>query len=183
MSLQNLRKLFQQRTRRQIRLTPDRKRHWPKHLPELLFSYNATQNSTTGYSPFYLMFGRHPKIPIDFLLGALDSDDDDQMTTDEWIKSHQDRLKYAFDKASDHTSLMAKNRKLTNDRKAFDPELNTDDKVYVRNRQIRGRNKIQDSWDSTVYRVVNISGNVVSVVSDDGCQKTLNRRDVTRCVS
>lgn len=164
-------------------LTPERKRHWPKHLPELLFSYNATQNTTTGYSPFHLMFGRLPKLPIDFLLGFLHDDDDDLMSTDEWIRNHQDRLKYAFDKAGDRTSMMAEYRKSTNDCRAFEPNLDIGDKVYVRNRQVRGRNKIQDSWDSTVYRVVNISGNVIAVVSDGGCQKTLNRRDVTKSVS
>ena len=163
-------------------LTPERKRHWPKHLPELLFAYNATQNTTTGYSPFHLMFGRLPKLPIDFLLGSLHDDDDDPISTDEWIRNHQDRLKYAFDKAGDRTSMMAEYRKSTNDGRAFEPNLDIGDKVYVRNRQVRGRNKIQDSWDSTVYRVVNISGNVLTVISDNGCQKTLNRRDITKCV-
>jgi hypothetical protein len=68
--------------------------------------------------------------------------------------------------------MMAEYRKSTNDGRAFEPNLDIGDKVYVRNRQVRGRNKVQNSWDSIVYRVANISGNVITLLLDDGCQKT-----------
>lgn len=35
-----------------------------------------------------------------------------------------------------------------------DPSLGEGDIVYVRNNGMKGRNKIQDVWDSTPYRVV-----------------------------
>ena len=49
-------------------LTPKQKRRWPDHLPEVVFMYNANQHSSTGFSPFFLMLGRHPKLPIDLLM-------------------------------------------------------------------------------------------------------------------
>ena len=41
------------------KLTKDKKAQWEKHLPEVLQAYNSTWSAVTGYSPHYLMFGRH----------------------------------------------------------------------------------------------------------------------------
>ena len=47
------------------KLEEDRKACWSKHLPELLLAYNAKCSAVTGYSPYYLLFGRRPRIPVD----------------------------------------------------------------------------------------------------------------------
>jgi len=44
------------------------KTQWRNHVDKLTHAYNCTQNSSTGYSPHYLMFGRHPKLPIDLII-------------------------------------------------------------------------------------------------------------------
>ena len=38
-------------------LPKDQKPNWPVHLSALVFVYNATPHSTTGYQPYQLMFG------------------------------------------------------------------------------------------------------------------------------
>ena len=53
------------------KLEEDRKACWSEHLPELLMAYNATRSAVTGYSPYYLLFGRRPRIPIDYLFPTL----------------------------------------------------------------------------------------------------------------
>ena len=50
------------------KLEEDRKACWSKHLPELLLAYNATCSAVTGYSPYYLLFGRRPRISVDYFL-------------------------------------------------------------------------------------------------------------------
>ena len=53
------------------KLEEDRKACWSKHLSELLLAYNATCSAVTGYSPYYLLFGRRPRIPVDYLFPTL----------------------------------------------------------------------------------------------------------------
>ena len=48
------------------KLAADKKAQWEQHLPELLQVYNSTWSVVTSYSPHYLMFGRHPCLPVDF---------------------------------------------------------------------------------------------------------------------
>ena len=48
------------------KLASDKKVQWEQHLPQLLQAYNSTRSAVTGYSPHYLMFGRHPCLPVDF---------------------------------------------------------------------------------------------------------------------
>ena len=38
---------------------------WEDHIHKVCMAYNTSQQSTTGFSPFYLMFGREARIPVD----------------------------------------------------------------------------------------------------------------------
>ena len=38
---------------------------WDDKLDAILFSYRISRQASTKYSPYYLMFGRHPRLPID----------------------------------------------------------------------------------------------------------------------
>ena len=40
------------------KLEQDKKAHWSEHLPEMLSAYNGTRSAVTGYSPYFLLFGR-----------------------------------------------------------------------------------------------------------------------------
>ena len=39
-------------------LPPEWKSDWKGSMGVLVHSYNCTQNSTTGFSPYFLMYGR-----------------------------------------------------------------------------------------------------------------------------
>ena len=77
------------------KLEEDRKACWSKHLPELLLAYNATRSAVMGYSPYYLLFSRRPRIPVDYLFPTL-RDSPHQTKMEVSVAVMQKRLKEAF---------------------------------------------------------------------------------------
>jgi hypothetical protein len=44
-------------------------KEWSDYVPAVGFTYNLVANESTGFSPYYLMFGRHPNLPEDTCYG------------------------------------------------------------------------------------------------------------------
>jgi len=42
-------------------LEEDKKSDWKSYVAPMVHAYNSTIHTSTGYSPYYLMFGRHPR--------------------------------------------------------------------------------------------------------------------------
>lgn len=156
-------------------LAPEKKRKWPELLPELVYAYNCTPHSTTGFAPYYLFFGREPTLPVDYVLGV----HDDTACT-QWVTEHHLRLEDAFKLASERTEKEALRRQKINE-KADITLLPIGTRVFLRNRVV-GRNKIQDVWDSTPYKVIKRVGNsntyVVQSLDEAGVRKTIYRTDI-----
>ncbi|UYV73410.1 hypothetical protein LAZ67_10003088 [Cordylochernes scorpioides] len=64
-------------------------KNWDEILPFITHAYNTTIQETTGYSPFFLMFGREPTSLLDDRNISVDIDKDDY---DEYIKHHLDKI-------------------------------------------------------------------------------------------
>ena len=47
----------------------DKVSDWKAHLSSMTHAYNSTQHPSITYSPYFLMFRRQPRLPIDFELG------------------------------------------------------------------------------------------------------------------
>lgn len=51
-------------------LDSDKKSDWPDYVAPLVHAYNCTKHASTAYSPYFLMYGRSPRLPIDVTLGV-----------------------------------------------------------------------------------------------------------------
>ena len=134
-------------------LPAEKKKRWPEHLKEVCYAYNATPHSTMGYSPFYLMFGRDPRLPIDRLVGPGEAQDHQP---DSWVTRHQKELRDAHRRAAERLAKEAEARKRKYDKhpRTKPSSVQVGQRVLVRDRTIRGRNKIQDRWGTRVHKVV-----------------------------
>ena len=163
-------------------LPPEKKRRWPEWLPELVYTYNVTPHSSTGFSPYYLMFGRSPRLPVDFLLGV-EAGRETELAT-EWVCEHQHRLSEAFGQAQKNLKQAAAERKARYDKRIHCVPLKLGDRVLVRDHPI-GRAKIQDAWKPETYVVVGVPEReggpfVVSVEGQRG-RLVVNRMELKRC--
>ena len=127
------------------KLEEDKKACWSKHLPELLMAYNATRSAVTGYSPYYLLFGRMPRIPVDYLFPTL-CDSPHQTKMEVSVVAMQKRLKEAFTVARCLTEEAAK-QCCYYDHKARAVALQPGDIVMVRNNGFVGKRKVKDQWE------------------------------------
>ena len=77
------------------------KNDWEHHLRPLCMAYNSTQHAATGYTPFFLMFGRSPCLPIDLLCGT---DHSQSQTTSNYVSHLSSCLRKAFEEVQSHSS-------------------------------------------------------------------------------
>ena len=128
------------------KLEEDKKACWSEHLPELLLAYNATCSAVTGYSPYYLLFGRRLRIPMDYLFPTL-HDSPRQTKMEVSVAAMQKRLKEAFAVARHLTSEEAAKQHRYYDHKAGTVALQPGDVVMVCTNGFVGKRKVNDQWE------------------------------------
>uniref|UniRef100_A0A667ZAE4 Gypsy retrotransposon integrase-like protein 1 n=1 Tax=Myripristis murdjan TaxID=586833 RepID=A0A667ZAE4_9TELE len=153
-------------------LPTSRKRDWNACLPQVLYCYNTTPHQATGESPFFLMFGQEPRLPVDFLLGRVESPAGGSVH--EWVQEHQARLQVAFEGARGRLQQAADRRRRTHDQHVRDLPLSEGQLVFLRDFSARGPHKTRDRWRSVKYRVLrapNQGGSVYTIGPVDDLTK------------
>ena len=153
-------------------LPPEKKKRWPQALPHLLFAYNTSVHQSTGHSPYELMFGQKPQLPVDFLLG-LGAEDPDNTPPTDWVTTHKEHLAEIYADAKSRLEAAATTRERYGQPP---PPLLGNARVYRRSHPL-GRHKIQDLWDPRAYRVVKCrddKGLVYHITPEDGLGPDMN---------
>ena len=117
-----------------LRTPPEEKKaNWKDSLNKLIH----TRHETTGFSPFYLMFGRSPRLPIDLLLD-LDINSPQQGDNQDYVSTWQASVKQAYDIASRNAPKSSARSKAYYDKQASAAVLRSGDLVLIRNLSERG---------------------------------------------
>ena len=128
------------------KLEQDKKACWSEHLLEMLSAYNGTRSAVTGYSPYFLLFGRKARMPVDYLFPTL-HDSPHQTEMEVSVVAMQKRLKEAFAVARHLTSQEAAKQRRFYDRKAEAVVLQPGDVVMVHTDGFVGKWKVKDWWE------------------------------------
>lgn len=125
-------------------LSPEQKRRWPRHLSQVTYAYNTTVHQSTGRTPYFLMFGREPRLP----------EEQSQPPLEEWVEEHQKSLNVAYETVQTRLENKRAERALREEDQSMAADFEKGDLVLTRNHSVRGRNKIQDFWNPMPYQVV-----------------------------
>ena len=133
-------------------LQEHQKADWKAHVSTLTHAYNAAIHDSTGFSPYYLMFGRHPRLAMDAFLG-IGSGDEKPKSRQDYSDRLKDRLQFAYKKASEEAKKAGETYKKYYDRKVRHAILEPGDRVLVRNVGLKGRQKLADKWQKHPFVV------------------------------
>ena len=132
-------------------LEADKKSRWTDYISSVVHAYNCTKHHSSGFSPYEILFGRTPKLPVDLQYGVNSNKSGVGQT--EFVENLRKRLNYVWDLAKKH-ELVAKNKQKSNyDRKQRGGTLEVGDTVLVRNVGVKGRSKLIDKWLSDIHIV------------------------------
>ena len=137
-------------------LSKEKKERWTEYLSEATHIYNCTPHSSTGFSPFYLLFGREPNLPIDIALD-IQSEEWRRIMPTQWLAEHLNRLKAAHKIAGETMKKKMEKRQLKHNKGKLEPDIKEGDTI-LRRRRLHGRNKIQDSFGERVWIVEKAPG-------------------------
>ena len=125
-------------------LTPEQKKDWKGHVPALVHAYNCTRNAATGFSPYFLLFGREPRLPVDVEFGLQRGGQRGSPGESNYISQLRRRLSFVHKKAKHMAQKQQARHRGLYDLKCRGATLDVGDLVLVKQTAWKGRHKIQD---------------------------------------
>ena len=143
-----------------LRAIPEsEKNNWKAYLSKLTFAYNSTVNKLTGYSPFFLLFGRDSLLPIDCIL-PLEPNKLNRKTYNEFVVDWKKRMKEAYQVVYTEMEKSGQYNKKKYDEKIRCVDIEVGDHVLVQNVGKDKAGKIKSYWEQKIWTVVKKHDNV-----------------------
>ena len=99
---------------------------WDEHLAAAELAFNSSKNETTGFTPFYLVYGREARMPIDLALAPLTKAADNPAAAEATA-----RWRAALQQASDNTAQQQRRQKKYADRSRREVRFAVGDRVLL----------------------------------------------------
>lgn len=142
------------------------KERWREFLPEILHAYNCTWHEATGFSPFYLINGPHPRLPVDTIFVLLSEEEapSPRGCAVKWASRVQEACRLASE-----NSQSSSQGKRYHDKHLKGVVFEQSDRILVLNMRERGRpEKLKLYWESTVVKERIMDRSVCKVSPETG---------------
>ena len=74
------------------------KKSWKNHINKLVHTYNCKKNSSTGYEPYFFLFGRKPRLAVDLILSKT-NDANEYHSHSKFVEEWKTQMSEAYQKA------------------------------------------------------------------------------------
>ena len=126
------------------------KKNWQEWMAILTSAYNCTVSSVTGFSPYFLMFGRTPKIPLDIQMGVT-LIEPENVSYQNYARKLQAWLKWAYQQAQANSQKESEHHKKYYDKRMRCMSLKPDDLSLVHAKVPSGNHKTVDQWEDNLH--------------------------------
>lgn len=159
--------------------TSEHQRDWDCWLPQTQLAYNTSEHSSTGYTPYFLLFGREARLPLDVLV-ASPHDQPVPQSLPEYVVDLRSRQTEAFERVRETLEVSHRRQKSYYDRSAGACDLAVGSKVWLYSSAVkRGRSpKFHRPWGGP-WIIVGRPSNAVYKIRRDGKLRRGERRRLT----
>lgn len=166
-------------------LEESQKSRWKEHLNKVVHAYNSTVNEATGFSPFFLLFGREPTLPVDLMFPKRREERSQSHTG--YAEKWREVMQEAYAIAMQNMKKSARRGQKNYNKRAWSSTLQPGDHFLVRNLTPRGGpGKLRSYWEDVIHVVRARKGPespvyVVEPLQGTGRRQVLHRNLLLPC--
>ena len=150
--------------------------NWEQNIRRVCLAYNSSVHASTGLSPFFLMFGRQVKLPVDLIYG---SSKIEEVPVQEYVQRLKEDLQRSYQLVRDRCVTEHKRQKAIYDEKVHGAPFNQGDLVWLHSPAVprglsrklhcpwKGPFKVVERIGNSTYKIKGIRGTKTQIVHFD----------------